>query len=164
MTTPIGNSYDLDEYNISGIQKIIPIDFEPGSFEFVTVKVEIKFLNQVPIDIAFTNQQTLDNSPDTIEFKTLVKDSTNSFNINAREFRLPILIIRTTDPEKNTNVLLKYDVFPLNTSVEKFNVEGAPTASPSEKKWNDFIYVVIAAFVVIFILIFIIKLTRKTKS
>jgi hypothetical protein len=163
MTTPIGNSFDtkMDEYNISGIQKLIPIEFNPGNYEFVTIKVNVKFLNQVPIDIAFTNQHALDNFPDSIEFKTIVKDSENSFNINAREFRLPLFLIRTTDPDKNTNILLNYDVFPVDTTIEKFENAGAAAAGPDDKKWNDFIYIIVGAFVIIFIIIFIIKLTKN---
>jgi len=158
MTTPIDDK--LNEYNISGMQTIIPIDFDAGSVEFVSVKVGIKFLNQIPIDIAFTNQHTLDNFPDNIEFNTITRDSTNSFEINAREFRLPILILRTTNPDHTTNILLKYDVFPATENFVKTTAT-TNTDSTSQKKWNDYIYIVIAVFVILFIIIFVLKLTKK---
>jgi preprotein translocase subunit SecF len=176
--TELGKEFDLPtppqnhnpqtnglKVNVSGTQQIL--DVSPTSFaENYKIIFNIDFLENVPIDVAFTDQSVLDNSPDEIKFNTISTNTDGSFNVDRNKIKNPILILRTNNPEEETTVVLKVSFEKFQPKIQQQRAVETTTdekknESVGDSEFKQYIYIVLIILVIIFLFMFINKLSKK---
>ena len=151
------------DLNIGNIPQMIDVVKTDQAFD---VHFSISSKQDIPIEVAFTSQDIIDTAPESIEYSQVSKKSEGKFSVGKGDMKEYLLMVKTKNKDETSVV---------NVSIEVLAPTPTPAPSPqptiattsvieeTKKEKNILMYVVLGVVGVIFLVLMIMILSRKTK-